>query len=197
MNALTNSYGENAQQPVNPRLSLFNNGQVACYGPIDDIMAQSLLDQIFYLDHEFPGREIVINVNSPGGSVSAGLAIIDAMSMVSGDVRTIGIGIVASMASVILASGTPGKRAATPHSEIMIHQLMGSASGQQTDIEIQAMRCKKQRQQLDELLAQATGKSTSEISVATERDRWLTPEEAVEFGLIDTVLHPTRNGGLQ
>lgn len=196
MNVPANSYRQSTCQPANPRLSLFGNGQIACYGVIDDAMAQSLLDQIFYLDHEHPGKEIVINVNSPGGSVSAGLAIIDAMAMVSGDVRTIGIGTVASMASVILASGTPGKRAATPHSEIMIHQIIGAASGQQTDIEIQARRCKMQRQQLDELLAKATGKSASEISAATERDCWLAPKEAMEFGLIDTVIYPAKNGDI-
>lgn len=172
---------------TSPNATLLEHGQICCYGAIDDAMAQSIINQVFFLDHEHPGREITLNVNSPGGCVSAGLAIIDALMMVSCDVRTIGFGTVASMASIILAKGTPGKRMATPHCEVMIHQMAGQVAGQQTDIETQARRMKSLRSTVDRILAEATGHTEKDIHEETERDRWFSASEALEFGLIDEI----------
>ena len=157
-------------------------------GPIDDAMANVVIAQLLFLESEDPNKDIHLYINSPGGSVSAGLAIYDTMQYINPDVSTICMGMAASMASVLLAAGTPGKRYALPYSRVMIHQPLGGAQGQATEIEIHAREILRIREEMNGILAKHTGQSKEKIAQDTERDYYLTSEEAKAYGLIDEVV---------
>jgi ATP-dependent Clp protease protease subunit len=157
-------------------------------GPVSDAVANTVIAQLLFLEHEDPKKDIQLYINSPGGSVSAGLAIYDTMQHVKPDVSTICVGLAASMGSVLLAAGAKGKRFALPNSEILLHQVMGGAEGQATEIEITARQILKIKERLNQLLAKHTGQSLSRIEKDTDRDFYLSASEAKEYGLIDEVL---------
>ena len=157
-------------------------------GEINDTMADLIVAQILFLESENPDKDISIYINSPGGSVTAGLAIYDTMKYVKCDIQTICMGQAASMAAILLAGGTKGKRYALPSSRIMIHQPSGGAKGQETEIRIVAENILKTRNKLNEILAANTGKSVEEIARDTERDNYMTAKEALEYGLIDSIV---------
>ncbi|MBD1842429.1 ATP-dependent Clp endopeptidase proteolytic subunit ClpP [Cyanobacteria bacterium FACHB-63] len=155
---------------------------------IDDTVADSLVAQLLFLEAEDPEKDIQIYINSPGGSVTAGMAIYDTMQQVSCDVVTICFGLAASMGAFLLSGGTPGKRMSLPSSRIMIHQPLGGAQGQAVDIEIQAKEILYHKRKLNELLAQHTGQPLDRIEADTERDFFMSAEEAKAYGLIDQVI---------
>ena len=156
--------------------------------PIDDNLANLVVAQLLFLEAEDPEKEVSVYVNSPGGSVTAGLAIYDTIQFIRPDVTTYCIGQAASMAAVILAAGTPGKRFALPNSRMIIHQPSGGFSGQATDINIQAKEILRTRQRLNEILAMHTGQNLSKIEQDVERDFIMTAESAKEYGIIDQVI---------
>ncbi|MGE5353964.1 MAG: ATP-dependent Clp endopeptidase proteolytic subunit ClpP [Syntrophothermus sp.] len=156
--------------------------------PIDDHVASLVVAQLLFLEAEDPDKDVNLYINSPGGSVSAGLAIYDTMKYIKPDIATICVGMAASMGAVLLAGGAAGKRSSLPHSRIMIHQpWVGGLQGQTTDIEIHAREMIKTRQVLYEILAEHTGKSVEQITKDCDRDYYLSPEEARDYKLIDTV----------
>ncbi|PWN56810.1 ATP-dependent Clp endopeptidase proteolytic subunit ClpP [Abyssibacter profundi] len=157
-------------------------------GPIDDHMANLIVAQLLFLESENPDKDINLYINSPGGSVTAGLSIYDTMEFIKPDVATMCIGQAASMGAVLLAGGTQGKRFALPHSRVMIHQPLGGFQGQATDIEIHAKEILFIRERLNEILARHTGQPLDKISKDTDRDFFLSGEAAKEYGLIDEVL---------
>lgn len=157
--------------------------------PIDDNIANLVIAQLLFLAAESPERDVNLYINSPGGTITAGLAIYDTMQFVAPDVSTICIGQAASMAAVLLAAGAKGKRFALPHSRIVIHQPYGGVSGQATDIDIQAREILRARKSINEILAQHTGKDLPVIERDTDRDFIMTPQEAVEYGVADRVIH--------
>ncbi len=157
-------------------------------GEIDDAVADTVVAQLVYLENKDPDKEISLYINSPGGSVTAGLAIYDTMNYISCDVCTICIGMAASMGAFLLSSGTKGKRFSLPNSEIMIHQPLGGAQGQASDIKIHAEHIIKTRSRLNSILAANTGKPLEEIERDTDRDNFLSAEEALAYGLIDRII---------
>ena len=157
-------------------------------GEVNDDMANSIIAQLLFLDAQDSEKDIYIYINSPGGSVSAGLAIYDTMNFVSADVQTIVMGMAASMASVLATAGTKGKRFALPNSEIMIHQPLGGAQGQATDINIAAEHILKTRKLINKILAEGSGQSIDVINHDTERDNFMTAQQAVDYGLIDGIM---------
>ena len=157
-------------------------------GEVDDSMAASITAQLLYLEAMDTEKDIQIYINSPGGSVSAGLAIYDTMQYIKCDVSTNCIGLAASMGSFLLAGGTKGKRYALPNAEVMIHQVLGGAQGQATDVEITTKHLLKTKEKLNRMLAENTGKDYEVICAATERDNWMSAKEALEFGIIDKVM---------
>jgi len=157
-------------------------------GQVEDHMANLVVAQLLFLESENPDKDISIYINSPGGSVTAGLAIYDTMQFIKPDISTLCIGQAASMGAVLLAAGTKGKRFSLPHSRVMIHQPLGGYQGQATDIDIHAKEILKIREQLNGLLAGHTGQSIETIDKDTERDNFMGAETAVEYGLIDEVL---------
>ncbi len=156
--------------------------------PIDDMVANLVVAQLLLLDSENPDKDIMLYINSPGGSVTAGLAIYDTMQHIRSDVSTICLGQAASMGAFLLSSGTKGKRLALPHSRVLIHQPLGGAQGQATDIEIQAAEIIRIKKSLNEILSQNTGQSLKKIEKDTDRDYIMTPEEALEYGMIDRIV---------
>ena len=156
--------------------------------PIDDRVANLIIAQLLFLDAEGPSKDIKFYINSPGGSVTAGMAIYDTMQYVKSDVSTICVGMAASMGAFLLAAGAPGKRFTLPNSEIMIHQVMGGAEGQASDIKIRAERILKMRDSMNKILAKHTGQTIKDIEKYTDRDYFLTAEEAKKFGLIDKII---------
>ncbi len=156
-------------------------------GPIDDNVANLVCAQLLFADHENADKEVQIYINSPGGSVTAGLSIYDTMQFINCEVRTLCLGQAASMGALLLASGTKGKRICLPNSRVMIHQPSGGSQGQASDIEIQAREILYMRQRMNEILAQHTGKSVEEVAADTERDNFMTPEEAIQYGIIDEI----------
>ncbi len=156
--------------------------------PIDDVIASLTIAQLLFLEAEDPEKDIFLYLNTPGGYVSAGLAIYDTMQYIKPDVATICMGQAASMGAVLLAAGAKGKRSALPHSRIMIHQPLGGAQGQATDIEIHAKEILTLRQKLNEILSHHTGQPIEKIEKDTDRNYFMSPEEAKEYGLIDEVL---------
>ncbi|MDO8583851.1 MAG: ATP-dependent Clp endopeptidase proteolytic subunit ClpP [bacterium] len=160
--------------------------------PIDDDVANVIVAQLLFLESQDKTRDIKIYINSPGGSVTAGLAIYDAMQYVKPDVSTICIGMAASMGSVLLAGGAEGKRFALPNSEIMIHQVLGGFQGQATDIKIHAERILKTRDQLNKILCKHTGQPMKKVETDTERDFFMDAKNALDYGLIDKVISHTQ-----
>ncbi len=156
--------------------------------PIDDMVANLIVAQMLLLDSENPEKDIMLYINSPGGSVTAGFAIYDTMQHIRADVCTICLGQAASMGAFLLSSGAKGKRMALPHSRVLIHQPLGGAQGQATDIEIQAAEIIRIKKSLNEILAANTGQSLKKIEKDTDRDYIMTPQEALEYGMIDKVV---------
>jgi ATP-dependent Clp protease protease subunit len=156
--------------------------------PIDDLVANIVVGQLLLLEGEDPEKDIRLYINSPGGSVTAGLAIYDTIQHIRSDVVTICLGQAASMGAFLLAAGTKGKRMALPHSRILIHQPLGGASGQATDIEIQAREILRIKRELNELMAHHTGQSVKTIEKDTDRDNIMTAEEAKNYGIVDQVI---------
>lgn len=156
-------------------------------GPIDDQVANLVIAQLLFLESEDPKKDIYLYINSPGGHVSAGLAILDTMNHVKPDIATVTVGIAASAAAVILSAGKKGKRFALPNSEVMIHQVMGGAEGQATDIEIAAKHILRTKEVLNKILSKNTGKSFDQVTKDAERDYWMTSEEAKKYGIIDEI----------
>ena len=157
-------------------------------GPVNDQVANLVCAQLLFLESENPDKDIFLYINSPGGSVSAGLSIYDTMNFIKPEVSTTCMGIAASMGSFLLMAGAKGKRVALPNSRIMIHQPSGGAQGQASDIEIQAREILKTREQLNRIYSERTGQPVEKIEADMERDTWLSPTEAKDYGLIDMVL---------
>ncbi len=157
-------------------------------GPVEDHMANLIVAQMLFLESENPDKDIHLYINSPGGSVTAGLSVYDTMQFIKPDVSTMCIGQAASMGAMLLAGGTKGKRLALPHSRMMIHQPSGGTQGQASDIEIQAKEIIKIRQKLNVLMAEHTGQDVETIADDTERDNFMSAEEAQEYGLVDKVI---------
>jgi ATP-dependent Clp protease protease subunit len=157
-------------------------------GPVNDHMANLIVAQMLFLESENPDKDISLYINSPGGSVSAGLAIFDTMNFIKPDVSTLCTGLAASMGAFLLAAGAKGKRFSLPNSRIMIHQPSGGSQGQASDIEIQAKEILYLRERLNRILAERTGQSMEQIHKDTDRDRFMSGDEAAEYGLIDKVL---------
>lgn len=161
-------------------------------GPIDDNVANSVIAQLLFLEAQDSEKDIYLYINSPGGSVSAGLAIFDTMNFIKSDVQTIVIGMAASMGAFLLAAGQKGKRYALPNSEVMIHQPLGGAQGQATEIEIAARHILHTRERLNKILAERTGQPLEVIARDTDRDNYMTAEQAKEYGLIDQVMETSQ-----
>ena len=157
-------------------------------GPIEDNMANSVVAQLLFLDAQDSTKDIYMYINSPGGVVTAGMAIYDTMNFIKSDVQTIVIGMAASMASVLVSSGAKGKRFGLPHSTVMIHQPSGGAQGQQTEIQIAAEEILKTRKMLNEILAANSGQTFEKVQQDTERDNFMTAQEAVDYGLLDGIM---------
>ena len=167
---------------------LLSERSVFMVGEVDDAMAASITAQLLYLEAMDPEKDIHLYINSPGGSVSAGLAMYDTMQYIKCDVSTVCIGLAASMGSFILSGGAKGKRYALPNAEVMIHQVLGGAQGQATDVEITTRHLLKTKEKLNRMLAENTGKDYEIVCAATERDNWMSAAEALDFGLIDHVM---------
>ena len=167
---------------------LLNDRIIMLTDEVNDTTASLVIAQMLYLESQDPEKDIFFYINSPGGSVSAGLAIYDTMNFIKCDVSTICMGMAASMGAFLLSSGAKGKRLALPNSEIMIHQPLGGAKGQASDIKIHAEHILRTRDRLNRILAQNTGKELSEIERDTERDNFMTADAAAEYGLIDRVI---------
>jgi ATP-dependent Clp protease protease subunit len=157
-------------------------------GPIDDDVANIIIAQLLFLQSEDPKKDIRLYINSPGGHVSAGLAIIDTMNHIKNDVSTVCVGMAASMGAVILASGAKGKRYSLPNSEIMIHQPLGGAQGQATDIQITAKQILKLKEKLNKMMSERTGKPFTEIEKDADRDYYMSADEAKKYGIVDKVI---------
>jgi len=157
-------------------------------GPITDALANIVIAQLLFLESQNPEKDIKLYINSPGGSVTAGLAIYDTMQYVKCDVSTMCLGVAASMAATLLAAGAKGKRYCLPNSEILIHQVMGEAGGQAVEVEIAARHILKIRDKLNQILAQHTGQRLEKVAQDTDRDFWMSPEEAKPYGIIDKII---------
>lgn len=157
-------------------------------GPIDDHLANSIVAQLLFLDAENPEKDISLYINSPGGSVTAGMAIYDTMNFVKADVQTICIGMAASMGAFLLSAGTKGKRFALPNAEVMIHQPLGGVHGQATEIEIHARHILRTRDKINRILAKNTGQPLEVIERDTDRDFFMTAQEALDYGIIDKII---------
>lgn len=167
---------------------LLNDSIVFIDGEINDALASTVVAELLFLEAQNPDRDISLYINSPGGSITSGMAIYDTMNFIKNDVSTICVGMAASMAAFLLSAGTKGKRLALPNSEIMIHQPLGGMQGQASDIKIHADRIIKIRERLNTILASNTGKPYEQICIDTDRDNFLTAEQALEYGLIDKVV---------
>ncbi|GAA3733739.1 ATP-dependent Clp endopeptidase proteolytic subunit ClpP [Salinicoccus jeotgali] len=162
---------------------------------IDDNVANSVVSQLLFLQAQDPEKDIFLYINSPGGSVTAGMAIYDTIQHIKPDVQTICLGMAASMGSFLLAAGAKGKRFALPNAEVMIHQPLGGAQGQATEIEIAAKHILRTREKLNKILAERTGQTLDKIETDTDRDFFMTAEEAKEYGLVDDVMEPEKLQG--
>ncbi len=156
--------------------------------PIDDDLANAVIAQLLFLDSQDQKKDIKLYINTPGGLVTSGMAIYDAMQYVKSDVATVCVGIAASMGAVLLSAGTPGKRLILPNAEVMIHQIMGGAEGQATDIKIRAEHILRIRDRLNKILAKHTGQDLSKIEKDTDRDYFMTAEEAMKYGIVDKII---------
>ena len=162
-------------------------------GEVNDALANTIVAQLLYLESKDPDKDIYLYINSPGGSVSAGLAIYDTMNYISCDVCTICLGMAASMGAFLLSSGATGKRYSLPNSEIMIHQPLGGAQGQASDIKIAADHILRTKAKLNKILSLNSGKSLEQVEKDTDRDNFLTAEQALEYGLIDKIYHSRKD----
>ena len=167
---------------------LLKDNVIFAVGPIEDHMANLIIAQMLFLESENPSKDVSLYINSPGGSITSGLSIYDTMQFIKPDVSTICVGQAASMGAILLAGGTKGKRYSLPNSRMMIHQPISGFQGQASDIDIQAKEILKLRQRLNEILSMHTGKSEQQIASDTDRDNFMKASEALEYGLIDTVL---------
>ena len=167
---------------------LLNERIIFLGGPIDDNVANTVIAQLLFLEHQDPKKDIMLYINSPGGSVTAGLAILDTMNHIKPDVSTICVGLAASMGAILLSAGSKGKRFVLPNSEVMIHQPLGGVEGQAADIAITAKNILKVRDNLYKILSKNTGKSISEVEKDADRDNWMNAEEAKKYGLADEIL---------
>lgn len=165
---------------------------VFCGWRIDDTLASLLVAQMLYLESQDPERDIFLYIQSPGGSIVSGMAIYDTMQYVKPDVHTICIGQAASMAAVLLAAGAPGKRSILPHGRVLIHQPLGGAQGQATDIEIRAREIGRVKREMSAILARHTGQTQERIAADSERDYILTAQEAIAYGVVDTIVDPKK-----
>ncbi len=179
------SYGERAYDIYS---RLLKDRIIFLGSPIDDAVANTIIAQLLFLENQDKEKEIKIYVNSPGGSVTAGMAIYDTMQYIKPDVSTICIGIAASMGAVLLAAGAKNKRFILPNAEVMIHQVMGGAEGQATDVKIRAEHILKIKDKLNKILADHTGQPMTKIEKDTDRDYFMTAKEAVEYGLVDKII---------
>ena len=166
---------------------MLNDRIIVLSEDVNSASASVIVAQLLYLEGQDPEKDIYFYINSPGGSISDGMAIHDTMNYIKCDVSTICVGMAASMAAVLLAAGTKGKRVALPNAEIMIHQPLGGAQGQATDIAIQAEQILKSKKKINRILADCTGKSEEQIAADVERDHYLSADEALEYGLIDNI----------
>lgn len=157
-------------------------------GAIDEDVANIIIAQLIFLEHEDPKKDIKLYINSPGGQVTAGMAMYDTMQFIQPDVATICVGIAASMGAVLLCAGAAGKRAALPNAEVMIHQVMGGAEGQASDIEISARHILKTKDKLNRIIAHHTNQNIKKVEKDTDRDYYMSSEEAKEYGIIDTII---------
>ncbi|MEY8370508.1 ATP-dependent Clp endopeptidase proteolytic subunit ClpP [Aerococcaceae bacterium 50-4] len=164
-------------------------------GEVNDDLANSIIAQLLFLDAQDPDKDIYLYINSPGGSITSGMAIYDTMQFVHADVQTIIMGMAASMGSFLAAAGTKGKRFALPNAEILIHQPLGGAQGQATEIEIAARHILKTKEKMNRLYSEMTGQPVEVIERDTDRDNWLTADEALEYGLLDQIM--TKNDELE
>ena len=180
--------GERGERSYDIYSRLLKDRIIFLGGPIDDNVANAVIAQMLFLEAEDPDKDIHLYINSPGGVVTAGMAIYDTMQYIKPDVSTICVGSAASMASVLLTAGAKGKRFALPHSQIMIHQPLGGVQGQATEIEIHAREILRMRKELNGLLSLHTGQPLDVIQKDTERDNFMTAEEAKAYGLIDDIL---------
>jgi ATP-dependent Clp protease protease subunit len=179
-------YNENGGEDIFSRL--LTERVIMLFGEVDDDMAATVIAQLLYLESVDAGKDIQLYINSPGGSVSAGLAIYDTMRHISCDVATICVGMAASMGAFLLAGGTKGKRYCLENGEVMIHQILGGVGGQATDILIESNHMKSLKNRMNTILAKNTGHTAEEITEATDRNNWMYAEEAKEFGIIDCIL---------
>ncbi|HNU95935.1 MAG TPA: ATP-dependent Clp endopeptidase proteolytic subunit ClpP [Candidatus Magasanikbacteria bacterium] len=179
------SYGERAFDIYS---RLLQDRIIFISSPIDDHVASVVIAQLLFLDNQNPDKDIKLYINSPGGSVTAGMAIYDTMQYLKSDVSTICIGMAASMAAVLLAAGAKGKRFSLPNSEVMIHQVMGGMEGQASDIKIHAERIINMKEKLNKILAKHTGQTMSVIEKDTDRDHFMSANEAKKYGLVDKVI---------
>lgn len=161
-------------------------------GPIDDNVSNSVIAQLLFLDAQDPEKDIYLYINSPGGSVTSGMAIYDTMNFIKSDVQTIVIGMAASMGSFLLSAGTKGKRYALPNAEVMIHQPLGGAQGQATEIEIAARHILKTRDRLNKIISDNTGQPIEVVEKDTDRDNYMSAEEAKAYGLIDEIMESSK-----
>ncbi|MDP3764664.1 MAG: ATP-dependent Clp endopeptidase proteolytic subunit ClpP [bacterium] len=179
------SYGERAYDIYS---RLLKERIVFLGGSINDAVANTVIAQLLFLESQDPKKEIKLYINSPGGSVTAGLAIYDTMQLIKSDVSTICVGIAASMGAVLLAAGKKGRRLSLPNSEVMIHQVMGGVEGQAIEIEISARHIIKVKERLNKILARHTGKSLKDIEKDTDRDYFMSAEEAKAYGIVDEII---------
>jgi len=182
-------YGERAYDIYS---RLLKENIVFLGGPVSDVMANIVIAQLLFLESQDPDKDIQLYINSPGGSVTAGMAIYDTMQHVKNDIATMCVGMAASMAAVLLAGGKKGKRSALPNSEMLLHQVMGGAQGQASEIEISARHIINIKQRLNEILASHTGQKIETIEKDTDRDFYLTAEEAKKYGVIDNIIQPKK-----
>jgi len=168
---------------------LLNDRIVILSEEVNDVTASLIVAQLLYLEAQDPDKDIQFYINTPGGSVTSGFAIYDTMQYIKSDVQTICIGLAASMGAFLLSSGKKGKRIALPNAEVMIHQPSGGFRGQATDIQIHAEKIQRTKERLNSILAENTGRSIEEVTAASDRDNFMTAEEAKEFGLIDNVIY--------
>ena len=180
---------DNGERSFDIYSRLLEDRVVFLSGEVTDEVANLVVAQLIYLESKDPTKDISLYINSPGGSVTAGLAIYDTMKYIRCDVSTICIGMAASMGAFLLSSGTKGKRYALPNSEIMIHQVLGGSKGQASDVEIQTRQLLKLKNKLNTLLAENVGKKVSEVEKDTDRDNYLTAEEAKAYGIVDEVFY--------
>ena len=185
---------QNGERAMDIYSRLLKDRIIFLSGEVNDQMANSIVAQLLFLDSDNPDADINIYINSPGGSVTAGMAIFDTMQYVHCDVRTVCVGMAASMAAFLLMSGTKGKRLALPNSEVMIHQPSGGASGQASDVTIHAEWLLKTKKKMTAMMADMTGKSLEQVERDVDRDHFMTAEEAKEYGIIDEIFVPRKDG---